>query len=153
MLRPRSVDCGSNADPRGVSCGFASTSWAVSSTETSEGLTTKAIQAWPFARVRESRNIARTLILLPVASNTEMARLHLSAWNSIHEASLLNGILDMLKKTDSLNALSAVHVACLYRLRRALSSETIGPSKIAVQGTMLHDAGSVVWRILTVFHD
>ena len=93
---------------------------AGSSTETSEGLTTKAVQAWPFAKVRESRNIARPLILLPVDSSIEAARLHFSVWNSIHEPRLLNDILDMVKKTGSLSAPSAVYVACLYWLRRSL---------------------------------
>lgn len=108
---------------------------------------------WPFTKIRESRSIARTLLLLPIDSHTEEARLHFSVWNNIYEAKLLNDIIDLPKESDSLSAPPAVYLACLYWLRRSLSSESAGPSKIAVAGTTLYDAGPMILRELNAILD
>lgn len=100
--------------------------------------------AWPFATIRESRNIARTLPLLPISSNFEELRLHFSVWNNVHEAIVVNEYLKMPKNCDSLTAASAVHLACLYWMRRLVSAESSGPSRVAVAGpTILHKLNTI----------
>lgn len=127
-----------------------------STTESCEDATTQAFPKWPFTTIQETRNIARILVLLPTGSDLDAARLHFSVWNSIHEARLLNHLLDTPNDANCLTSPTAVYLACLYWLRRLLSSESTGPLKTAAQavpGTTLYDAGPAILRKLNAIDD
>jgi hypothetical protein len=108
---------------------------------------------WPSATIRECGKIARTLPLLTVDNTFEDLRLHFSVWSNIHEALVLNEYLDMPKNCDNLTAAPAIRLACLYWNGLLISSESTGPSSIAVAGTTLYDAGPAILGELNAIFD
>ena len=116
-------------------------------------LSDKMSAAWPFVTLRECRKIARTLPLIPADNHSEQLRLHFSFWNSVHEAKLLNDFLDLPQDCDNLTGLAAVYLSSLYWKRRLVSSESVGPSKLATQGTTLYEAGPVILKALNAILD
>jgi hypothetical protein len=66
---------------------------------------------------------------------------------------VLNEYLDLPKNCDNLTAAPAVRLACLYWMRRLISSESTGPSSIALAGTTLYDAGPAILRELNAIFD